>query len=160
MVKVHQLQAKLKALRLGGMLDTLELRLDKSQQGKLGYLQFLEMMLEDEVGRRSQRSLTSRISKAHFEEIKTLVLLGRTISPSTQRFPPRRFGTSLLASLSMQVNRLSPVVPWERERLILFRPLAYAPANWAIASASSEPISYSPISVVVAPTVLEKSVLL
>jgi len=72
MVKVHQLQAKLKALRLGGMLDTLELRLDQAQQGKLGYLQFLEFMLEDETSRRTQRSLTSRISKAHFEEIKTL----------------------------------------------------------------------------------------
>ncbi|MDA8188185.1 MAG: ATP-binding protein, partial [Dehalococcoidales bacterium] len=72
MVKVHHLQSKLKSLRLGGMLDTLELRLDQAQKDHLGYLQFLELMLEDEINRRSQRVLTSRIAKAHFEEIKTL----------------------------------------------------------------------------------------
>lgn len=72
MVKVHHLQAKLKALRLGGMLDTLELRLDQAQQGKIGYLHFLGLLLEDEIVRRSQRSLASRIAKAHFEEAKTL----------------------------------------------------------------------------------------
>src|SRR3989304_1178551 len=58
MVKVHHLQSKLKSLRLGGMLDTLELRLDQAQKDHLGYLQFLELMLEDEINRRSQRSLT------------------------------------------------------------------------------------------------------
>ena len=72
MVKVHHLQSKLKSLRLGGMLDTLELRLDQAQKDHLGYLQFLELMLEDEINRRSQRVLASRIAKAHFEEIKTL----------------------------------------------------------------------------------------
>lgn len=82
MVKIHQLQAKLKALRLGGMLDTLELRLDQAQQGKLGYLQFLEFMLEDEITRRGQRSLISRVSKAHFEETKTLEEFDFSFNPN------------------------------------------------------------------------------
>ena len=72
MVKVHHLQAKLKSLRLGGMLDTLEPRLEQVQAEQLGYLQFLELLLEDEIVRRSQRSVASRIAKAHFEETKTL----------------------------------------------------------------------------------------
>lgn len=72
MVKVHHLQSKLKSLRLGGMLDTLELRLDQAQKDRLGYLQFMELMLEDEIARRSQRGLASRVAKAHFEEVKTL----------------------------------------------------------------------------------------
>ncbi len=72
MVKVHHLQSKLKTLRLGGMLDTLETRREQAQDGKLGYLQFLEMMLEDEITRRGQRGLANRIARAHFEEAKTL----------------------------------------------------------------------------------------
>ncbi len=38
MLKPSQLQGQLKALHLGGMLDTLDLRLDQAQQGKMGYL--------------------------------------------------------------------------------------------------------------------------
>jgi len=72
MVKVHHLQSTLKALRLGGMMDTLEIRLDQVEKEKLGYLQFLELMLEDEINRRAGRVLASRIEKARFEEVKTL----------------------------------------------------------------------------------------
>jgi DNA replication protein DnaC len=72
MANVHHLQTTLKKLRLGGMLDTLELRLQQADQERLGYLQFLELMLEDEIARREQRGLALRIAQAHFEEIKTL----------------------------------------------------------------------------------------
>ena len=71
-VKTHQLEPKLKALRLGGMLDTLEVRLKDAEQGKLGYLEFLEQLLEDEIGRRDQKSFSLRLSRARFDEHKTL----------------------------------------------------------------------------------------
>src|SRR3989304_1195997 len=38
MLKPSQLQTKLRTLRLGGMLETLDLRLDQAQPGHLGYL--------------------------------------------------------------------------------------------------------------------------
>ncbi len=72
MLKASHLQSKLRALRLGGMLETLDLRLDQAQQGRLGYIEFLELLLEDEIGRRATKSLSSRVAKAHFEEQKTL----------------------------------------------------------------------------------------
>jgi hypothetical protein len=86
MVQVHHLQSKLKKLRLGGMLDTLELRLEQADQQRLGYLQFLELMLEDEITRRDQRSLTLRIAQAHFEEIKTLEEFDFTFNVHRHRF--------------------------------------------------------------------------
>ena len=49
-----QLQPRLKRLKLGGMLQTLELRLDQAHQEKLGHLAFLELMLEDEIQRRQK----------------------------------------------------------------------------------------------------------
>lgn len=45
----HQLEGKLKTLRLGGMLDTLELRLKEVQRDKLGYLEFLETLAESVI---------------------------------------------------------------------------------------------------------------
>ncbi len=67
-----QLQPRLKRLRLGGMLQTLELRLDQAHQEKLGHLEFLELMLEDEIQRRANKALARRIQRARFEEERTL----------------------------------------------------------------------------------------
>lgn len=72
MTKVHHLQDKLKALKLGGMLDTLEVRLDQCNKDHLGYTEFLELLLEDEIQRRANKSLAARIAKARFEEVKTI----------------------------------------------------------------------------------------
>jgi DNA replication protein DnaC len=63
-----QLVSSLKALRLGGMQESLPLRLDQAQQHRLGYLEFLEFLLGDEIERRANRALASRLSKAHFED--------------------------------------------------------------------------------------------
>ena len=63
-----QLVPTLKTLKLGGMQDTLPLRLDQAQQQRLGYLEFLELLLGDEIERRANRALASRLSKAHFED--------------------------------------------------------------------------------------------
>jgi len=72
MADIHQLENKMRSLRLNGMLDTLDLRLSQSQKDGLGFIQFLELLLEDEVQHRANKRLTSRISKAHFEEEKSL----------------------------------------------------------------------------------------
>jgi DNA replication protein DnaC len=58
----------LKALRLGGLQETLPLRLDQAQQQHLGYTEFLELLLGDEIQRRANRALASRLSQAHFED--------------------------------------------------------------------------------------------
>jgi DNA replication protein DnaC len=63
-----QLVPALKALKLGGMQETLPLRLEQAQQQRLGYAEFLELLVGDEVERRATRALASRLSKARFEE--------------------------------------------------------------------------------------------
>ena len=72
MADIHQLENKMRALRLNGMLDTLELRLSQAQKESLGFTQFLELLLEDELQHRGNKRLLSRIAKAHFEEEKSL----------------------------------------------------------------------------------------
>lgn len=71
-MKAHQLEKKLKTLRLDGMPDTLELRLQQAQTAELGYLVFLELLLEDEISRREQNALARRLHQARFAETKTL----------------------------------------------------------------------------------------
>ena len=71
MSDLQHLVKKLKNLKLGGMLDTLEIRLKQSQDEHLGYIEFLEFLLEDELQRRANKKLETRVSQAHFEEVKT-----------------------------------------------------------------------------------------
>ncbi|MBV9898361.1 MAG: ATP-binding protein [Chloroflexi bacterium] len=58
----------LKALKLGGMQESLPLRLEQAQQQRLGYTEFLELLLGDEIERRATRALASRLGRAHFED--------------------------------------------------------------------------------------------
>jgi DNA replication protein DnaC len=68
----HQLTYQLKTLRLGGMCESLEVRLKQATDDNLGYLEFLELIVEDEIARREARKLTRRLKQAQFEEEKTL----------------------------------------------------------------------------------------
>lgn len=68
----HHLQNQLKTLRLGGVLETLDLRVQQAQKDSLGYLEFFQLLLQDEVERREAKKLNLRLSKAAFEEEKTL----------------------------------------------------------------------------------------
>ncbi|MBI4332039.1 MAG: ATP-binding protein [Chloroflexi bacterium] len=54
------------------MLGSLEIRLDQAQKDHLGYMEFLELLLEDEVQRRASKSLANRVMRARFEEVKTV----------------------------------------------------------------------------------------
>ena len=68
----HQLAQQLKALRLGGFLETLEVRLKQVKEEELPPLTFLQLMIQDELERREVRKLARRLAKASFEEEKTL----------------------------------------------------------------------------------------
>lgn len=83
MADIHQLEAKLRSLKLNGMLDTLNLRLGQAQKDNLGFIHFLEILLEDEGQYRSNKRLSSRITNAHFEEQKSLEEFDFTFNPKT-----------------------------------------------------------------------------
>jgi DNA replication protein DnaC len=68
----HQLQEQLKVLHLGGFLQSLELRLQQVQTSSLGYIEFLQLLVQDEIERREAKKLNLRLSRASFEEEKTL----------------------------------------------------------------------------------------
>ena len=81
MSDIQHLVKKLKNLKMGGMLETLELRLRQCQDEHLGYIEFLEFLLEDELQRRANKKLESRVIHAHFEEVKTLETFNFEFNP-------------------------------------------------------------------------------
>jgi DNA replication protein DnaC len=66
------LKTILRRMKLSGMLPTLPDRLAFACKEKLDYEEFLELVLQDEIERRSQVSIQNRLLKAGFEEECTL----------------------------------------------------------------------------------------
>ena len=68
----NALREYLKALRLGGMLETLDARLLQAHGGELGHLEFLQVLCADEITRRETVAFQRRLQRAHFEQNVTL----------------------------------------------------------------------------------------
>ena len=66
------LAQSLRALKLSGMLDTLDARLTQARAGELGHLDFLQVLCHDEISRRETLSLARRLRHARFEQQATL----------------------------------------------------------------------------------------
>lgn len=76
-----KLRAALKTPKLTGMLDTLDARLAQTRDGKLGHLEFLQVLCEDEIGRRESAALARGIRQARFEQPNTFDDFDFTASP-------------------------------------------------------------------------------
>ena len=79
------LMPKLKALRLSGILDTLDVRTRQAVEEHWSYADFLERLLEDEVERRQQKQLALRVRRATLDGGKTLEGFDFSINPSSNR---------------------------------------------------------------------------
>ena len=65
------LQAVLKRLKLGGLAATLPDRAAYALKTGLAPLDFLELALSDEIGRRDHKNLSNRLDRAGFDELHT-----------------------------------------------------------------------------------------
>ncbi len=77
----NALTASLRALKLGGMLQTLDARLAQARAGELGHLEFLQVLCHDEISRRETTAITRRTRRARFEETLTLEGFDFTAAP-------------------------------------------------------------------------------
>ena len=65
------LRAVLKRLKLSGMVPTLPDRAAYAHKTSLGVLDFLELALQDEIDRRENKNLSTRLDRAGFDETHT-----------------------------------------------------------------------------------------
>ena len=66
------LHDSLRALKLSGMLHTLDARLAQARAGELGHLEFLQVLCHDEITRRDALGMARRLRRARFEQQATL----------------------------------------------------------------------------------------
>lgn len=67
----HHLREKLKQLKLSSVLQTLDVRLTQTQNGEIGTVEFLDLILQDEIERRAAAAARQH-QRAAFQEEKTL----------------------------------------------------------------------------------------
>jgi len=79
------LQSQLKALRLSGLARTLDVRLQEAAGNNLSHVEFLELILQDELFDRRERQIGRRINAAQFRELKTLDHFNWSFNPAISR---------------------------------------------------------------------------
>lgn len=62
----------LRNLKLAGMVNTISVRNEYAIKSNLSHIEFLELLVEDEISNRSDNSFKRRLHDAHFPYIKTL----------------------------------------------------------------------------------------
>ena len=80
-----RLVTALKQLRLSGLLESLEVRLHEAQSHGLNHVEFLELILQDELAVRADRQLQRRVQAALFRERKTLDDFDWSFNPSVKK---------------------------------------------------------------------------
>jgi DNA replication protein DnaC len=80
-----RLQSALRGLRLSGLAQSLQVRLEEAAANRLTHAEFLELILQDELAVRSDRQIQRRTKAAAFRELKTLDQFDFSFNPSINR---------------------------------------------------------------------------
>jgi DNA replication protein DnaC len=80
-----RLQSTLRQLRLSGLAQSLDVRLQEATSHQLSHAEFLELILQDELLVREQRQIDRRVKAASFRELKPLDEFDFSFNPSIQR---------------------------------------------------------------------------
>ena len=79
------LRSTLRQLRLSGLAGSLDVRLQEAQASRRSHLEFLELILQDEVAARDHRRLDRRTKLACFRDLKTIDQFDREFNASLPR---------------------------------------------------------------------------
>ena len=107
------LDTALKQLRLSGMLQTLEVRLQEASGNHLTHTEFLELILQDELTVRQDRLIQRRVKAAGFREMRTLEDFDWQFSSTFAVFSPVRmeyYAYQKIGLLPMIADRLRPAI--------------------------------------------------
>jgi DNA replication protein DnaC len=102
------LDATLKKLRLSGLLQTLEVRLQEASANRLTHGEFLELILQDELTVRQDRMIQRRVKAAGFREMRTLEDFDWHFNVSIKRKPVFDLATCRFIQENREVLLLGP----------------------------------------------------
>lgn len=104
----ESLQRTLKKLRLSGLISSLDVRLQEAAGNSLNHGEFLELILQDELLVRQERSMQRRIKAAAFRELKTLEDFDWQFNTSVKRKQIYDLATCQFIEKGMDVLFLGP----------------------------------------------------
>lgn len=81
----ERLLSVLRELRLSGLAQTLDVRLQEAAGHQLSHAEFLELILQDELLVRQERKIARRVKAALFREVKPLDQFHWSFNPSIQK---------------------------------------------------------------------------
>ena len=81
----HPLFPKLRQLKLSGMLQTLDVRVSQAVERQLAPLEFLALLLDDELERRNQQRQILRLTQSGCDSSKTLAHFDFSAAPGINR---------------------------------------------------------------------------
>lgn len=108
MANTADLSSQLRALKLSGILDTLDLRLLEAEQGQLSFTELLTMLFSDELEARQNRKLARLIKHARLDAGQTLESFDFNIAVSANRPQIRDLATCRYIQRAENVFFLGP----------------------------------------------------
>jgi len=81
----ERLESALRRLRLSGLAQSLQVRLEEAMANRLTHAEFLELILQDELAVRGDRQIQRRTKAAAFRELKTLDQFNFSFNPSINK---------------------------------------------------------------------------
>ncbi len=103
-----QLPTQLRHLRLSGMAEALPLRLEQARSSPLDHTEFLELLVGDELARRSDRLFSRRLKQAGIVEVKELSDFDFSFNPKIPKAKLVDLATARFVSTHEGVLLLGP----------------------------------------------------
>ncbi len=99
---------KIQRLKMPGMLNTFEQRLQTASVEKWSYSTFLDMLLSDEIDQRNYKQLTRRFAKSSLSQDKTLETFDFSFNPKTPVALVRELATCKFVLEGQNIFLLGP----------------------------------------------------
>ena len=102
------LLSRLRHLRLSGMAEALPGRLTQATAASLPHLEFLELLVEDELSRRADRLFTRRLKQAEITQIKEIKDFDWAFNPKIPRTKLAELAAARFVALHEDVLLIGP----------------------------------------------------
>lgn len=104
----NDLIKKMSRLKLSGMAETLEQRLEQAMKEKWSYSALVEILLTDEIERRNHKQLTLRLSKSRLDQNKTMETFDFTFNTKIQASLIRELSSCAFIGKQQNIFILGP----------------------------------------------------
>ena len=105
---IEQIQYQLKSVRLSGMAEHLQVRLQEAKANDLPYDTFLQNLLDDELSRRRDRLLDRRMKQARFPYLRSIDEFDFNFNPTINKRTVKELATTAFITRHENVLFIGP----------------------------------------------------